>query len=52
MTRKLADLTVSNSEDHYDKVVTALEEAGFVLVIESDTLTERYYIVAEKEEEE
>lgn len=52
MIRKLADLTVSNSEDHYDKVVTALEEAGFVLVLEKEHISERYYIIAEKEEEE
>jgi len=52
MNRELAKLTVRKLADYYDKVATALEEAGFVLVIESDTLTERYYIVAEKDEEE
>lgn len=51
MNKKLAQLTVSKSTDYYDKVVKALEDAGFVLVLDLDTMTERYYIVAEKESE-
>ena len=52
MIRKLADLTVSKKADYYGRVVTALEEAGFILVLEVETTTDRYYIVAEKESEE
>ena len=52
MNRKLANLTVSKQESHYDKVIKALEDAGFVIVLAMETTTDRYYIVAEKEEEE
>lgn len=52
MNKKLADLTVSKKEDYYDKVIEALENAGFVLVLTMETSGDRYYIVAEKEEEE
>ena len=49
MNKKLAELTIRKSEDYYDKVVKALEDAGFVLVLDCETTTERYYIVAESE---
>jgi len=49
MNKKLANLTVSKSADYYDKVVKALEDAGFLLVLEVETSTDRYYIVAESE---
>ena len=52
MNKKLAELTVGKSEDYYDKVVKALEDAGFVLVLECETIMERYYIVAESEDKE
>ena len=51
MNRKLANLTVSKQENHYDKVIKALEDAGFVIVLAMETTTDRYYIVAEKEVE-
>ena len=51
MNKKLAELTVSKSVDYYNKVVKALEDVGFVLVLNCETTTERYYIVAEKREE-
>ena len=51
MTKKLAELTVGKSADYYNKVVKALEDAGFVIVLDCETTTERYYIVAESEEE-
>lgn len=52
MNKKLATLTVSKSADYYDKVIKTLEDAGFVIVLDFETTTERYYIVAESEDEE
>ena len=52
MNKKLAQITVSKSADYYGKVVKALEDAGFVLVLDMETTTERYYIVAESEDKE
>lgn len=49
MNKKLAELTVSKSTDYYDKVVKALEDAGFLIVLSFETTTDRHYIVAEKE---
>lgn len=49
MNKKLAELTVSKSEDYYDKVVNALKDAGFVIVLDYETTSDRYYIVAESE---
>ena len=50
MNKKLAELKVNNSADYYNKVVKALEDAGFVLVLEFETITDRSYIIAESEE--
>ena len=47
MNKKLAELTVRTSADYYNKIVKALEDAGFVLVLDYETLTEKIYIVAE-----
>lgn len=47
MNKKLAELTVRTSADYYNKVVKVLEDAGFVLVFDYETLTEKIYIVAE-----
>ena len=52
MNKKLAKLTVDKSADYYDKVVKALEDAGFVIVLDFETTTERYYIVAERIDKE
>ena len=52
MNKKLANLTVSKSADYYDKVVEVLENAGFLLVLEVETSTDKYYIVAEESEDE
>lgn len=52
MNKKLAELTVVKSADYYGKVVKALEDAGFVLVLDCETTTERYYTVAESEVKE
>jgi hypothetical protein len=51
MNKELAKLTVKNSADYYGKVVKALEEAGFVIVLSGETFTDKYYIVAESEDE-
>ena len=50
MNKRLAELTVKKSADYYNKVVKALEDAGFVIVLDCETYTEGYYIVAEIEE--
>lgn len=52
MNKKLSELKVNKSADYYDKVVKALENAGFVLVLDMETTSERYYIVAESEDKE
>lgn len=49
MNKKLAELTIIKSADYYDKVVKTLEDAGFVLVLDCETTTERYYIVAKRD---
>ena len=50
MNKELAELTVKKSADYYDKAVKALEDAGFVIVLRAETTTDRYYIVAESED--
>jgi len=50
MNKKLGELMVNKSADYCDKMVKALENAGFVLVLDHETFSERYYIVAESEE--
>ena len=51
MNKKLAELKVNKSADYYNKVIKALENAGFILVLDADTFSDRYYIVAESEDE-
>lgn len=51
MTKQLGELKIKKSADYYDKVIKALEEAGFVIVLSTETTTEKYYVVAEKESE-
>ena len=50
MNKQLGELTIKKSADYYDKVVKALEDAGFVIVLTTQTTTDRYYIVAESED--
>ena len=52
MNKALAVLTVIKSADYYDKVVKALENAGFIVVLTTETTSDRYYIVAESDVEE
>lgn len=49
MNKKLATLRVNSFDDPYDKVVKALENAGFILVLNLETMTEKHYIIAESE---
>lgn len=52
MNKKLAELTVKKSADYYNKVIKILEDAGFVIVLTVETLTDRYYVIAENEDAE
>ena len=52
MNKELAELTVKTSADYYGKVIKVLEDAGFVIVLRTETTTDRYYIVAESEDKE
>ena len=52
MNKKLAELIVRGSADYYGMVVKALEDAGFVLVLDLETTGDKYYTIAEKEEQE
>lgn len=50
MNKQLGELTIKKSADYYNKVVKALEDAGFVIILSMETTTDKYYIVAESEE--
>lgn len=50
MIKKLGELKVNKSADYYDEVMKTLKDAGFVLVLDWETTSERYYIVAKNEE--
>ena len=52
MIKKLGELKVDKYSAHYEEMIKALEDAGFVLVLDHETLTEKYYIVAESEDSE
>ena len=52
MNKQLGELTINKNADYYDKVVKTLEDAGFVIILSTETTTERYYIVAESEDKE
>lgn len=49
MYKELAELKVTTSSDYKGKVVKALEDAGFIVVVTSDNYYEAHYIVAESE---
>ena len=51
MLKKLGELQIKKSDDYYDKVAKVLEKAGFILVVDTETTTDRYYIVAKEKEE-
>lgn len=50
MSKNLAELIVKKSADYHGKVIKALEDAGFVIVLMTETSTDRYYIIAESED--
>lgn len=52
MNKKLGELKINKSADYYGKVIKVLEDAGFVLVLTCEGTLEKYYIVAEREDEE
>lgn len=52
MYKKLGELKINTYDDYYDKIVQALEKAGFVLVLELETTFEKHYIIAESEDKE
>ncbi len=54
MLKKLGTLKMGKYSDYLDTVVKILEEAGYVLVLTYDGVSERRYIVykAEGEDEE
>ena len=51
MLKKCATLIINKSADYYGNTVKVLQDAGYTLVLEVETSTDRYYIVAESEEE-
>lgn len=51
MDNKLGEFKVKILTDNYNKVVKALRDAGLVL-LDCETPTEKYYIVAESEDVE
>lgn len=52
MIKQLGKLEIRKSADYYDKVVKALENAGFVIILSTETSTDKYYIVARSEDKE
>ena len=51
MNKQLGKLTIKKSADYYDRVVKALEDAGFIIILSGETTSERYYVVAESKED-
>ena len=51
MLENIGTLTVNTSKDYRGKVVKALEEAGFTLVISCESFTEKKYIITQKKED-
>ena len=51
MNKQLAELKVNKSADYYGKTIKALEDAGFIIVLQTETSTDSYYIVAESSED-
>ena len=49
MIKQLGELKIKKCADYYDKVVKALEDAGFTIILSTETSTDNYYIVAKSE---
>lgn len=52
MNKQIGELTIRRSADYYNKVAKVLEDAGFVIILSTETMSNRIYIVAENEDEE
>ena len=52
MNTKIAELIVIKSADYNNEVVKALENAGFVLIMDTEMLFETKYIIAKVESED
>lgn len=52
MNKELGEVKVYKSADYDNKIIKALEDAGFILVLGCETTLENYYIVAEREDKE
>jgi len=52
MNKKLGELKINKSADYNDKIIKALEDAGFLLVLDWETSFEKCYVVAESENKE
>ena len=52
MLKQLGQLEIRKSSDYFDRVAKALQEAGFILVLQTETSTEKYYIVAEDDKKQ
>lgn len=50
MLENIGTLTVNTSKDYRDKVVKALEESGFTLVLSCENFTEKEYIITQEKE--
>ena len=51
MLEDIGTLKVNADKDYRGKVVKALEEAGFTLVLSCETFIEKQYIIAQKKED-
>lgn len=48
MYKEIGLVTVKKSVDYYNKLLRAIEDAGYILILTAETSTDRYYIVAER----
>lgn len=48
MYKEIGLVTVKKSEDYYNKLIKVIEDAGYILILTTETSTDRYYIVAER----
>lgn len=50
MYKEIGLVTVKKSADFYNKLLRILEDAGYILILTSETSTDRYYIIAERKD--
>ena len=51
LLQKLAELKVDKSNDRYNTIVRALQEAGFTVIEEHNGINEAHYSIALEKEE-